>query len=299
MTSALAAVGWPFGVPACLVTAIENGCKAAVKAAFKRHMRRLVATRRLGLPTWAKNGLKGCAKAVINTIIDCISQQVKSLGVAQLSKIPGVKMVANKLVGGAIDSLTAKIKQIVDKAVDSAINKLRRRRAWGLPNPIAAVKSAAGAVAGAAKSAASKVAGAVVNVAKGAAEFAKNAAKVAGDVANKVQAVAAKLDKLTGGKLSSAIQNYVCPAVAQGVKAAMTSALAAVGWPFGVPACLITAVENGCKAAVKAAFKRHMRRLQMRVRCLNGQFLDMTKSYPRCCYYQSTYPVRVKVCQRV
>merc|ERR1711966_280442 len=66
--------------------------------------------RKLAIPAWAKNALKASANTIVGTIIDCISQQVKSLGVAQLSKIPGVKMIANKVVGGAIDKLTAKIK---------------------------------------------------------------------------------------------------------------------------------------------------------------------------------------------
>merc|ERR1711988_1516748 len=69
------------------------------------------AKRRLGfLPAWAKNALKGPAKAIIGTIIDCISQQVKSIGVAQLSKIPGVKLIGGKVVGGAIDKLTNSLK---------------------------------------------------------------------------------------------------------------------------------------------------------------------------------------------
>merc|ERR1712227_902900 len=251
ITAALGSIDWPFGAPACLITAIVNGCKAAIKAGLKRHqlrmrLRRLAVPRKLAIPAWAKNALKASANTIIGTIIDCISQQVKSLGVAQLSKIPGVKMVANKVVGGAIDKLTAKIKQVVLKAVDGAIGKLRRARRAGL---FQAVKNWGKNAAGAAKA------------------FAGNVAKVGGQVAGAVQGVASKVNKLTGGKLSAALQSMVCPLIGKGVQAAITAALGSIGWPFGAPACLITAIVNSCKAAIKAGLKRHqlrLRRLRMK-----------------------------------
>jgi len=48
---------------------------------------------------------------------------------------------------------------------------------------------------------------------------------------------------------------------------ALDAALKAVGWPGNAPACLIKAIEKGCKSAVKAGFKkyrmlRNLRRLQ-------------------------------------
>jgi len=33
-----------------------------------------------------------------------------------------------------------------------------------------------------------------------------------------------------------------------------------VGWPGKAPACLIKAIVKGCAAAVKAGFKKYMRR---------------------------------------
>merc|ERR1712227_828551 len=251
ITAALGSIGWPFGAPACLITAIVNGCKAAIKAGLKRHqlrmrLRRLAVPRKLAIPAWAKNALKASANTIIGTIIDCISQQVKSMGVAQLSKIPGVKMVANKVVGGVIDKLTAKIKQVVLKAVDGAIGKLRRVRRAGLFD---AVKNFVGDAAGAAKA------------------FAGNVARVGGQVAGAVQGVASKVNKLTGGKLSAALQSMVCPLIGKGVQAAITAALGSIGWPFGAPACLITAIVNSCKAAIKAGLKRH----QLRLRRLAGE----------------------------
>merc|ERR1711974_509936 len=86
---------------------------------------RVTAPRRLGkLPSWAKNALKGCANAVIGTILDCIADEVKSLGIAKFKQIPGLKMVANKLVGKGIDMLVGKLKGLIKKAIDHAINKL-------------------------------------------------------------------------------------------------------------------------------------------------------------------------------
>merc|ERR1712146_692267 len=91
------------------------------------------APRRLGkVPKWAKNALKGCANAVIGGIIDCIAAEIKTLGIAKFKSIPGLKMVANKLVGKGIDMLTKKLKGLIKKAIDHAINKMRRVRRAGL-----------------------------------------------------------------------------------------------------------------------------------------------------------------------
>merc|ERR1712039_531939 len=120
-------------------------------------------------------------KQVVNTVLDCLVSEIKAKGLGMLKKLPGVKMVANKLVGKAMDKLVANIKSVVDKAIDSAINKLRRRRRASL--------------FGAAKA------------------FASKAASAATAAANAVHGVATKINGLTGGKLSAALQNFVCPAV--------------------------------------------------------------------------------------
>jgi hypothetical protein len=243
VTTALASIGYPLGVPACLVTAMTNGCKAAVKAGFKRYRRRLaMKARRLGkLPAWAKNALKGSAKFIINSVIDCISQELISKGTALISKIPGLKAVGKKLVGAPITALSNKIKSVVDKAVDAAISKLRRRRLNIFSSIGNGIKNAAGAVKA----------------------FGGQVVKVAGQVGTAVQGVAKKIDGLTGGKLSSALQSVVCPLIVKGIQQAATTALASIGYPLGVPACLVSAMTNGCKAAVKAGFKRYRRRLAM------------------------------------
>merc|ERR1711935_62205 len=99
---------------------------------------------------------------------------------------------------------------VIKKATDGAINGLRRRRQLGF---LDAVKGAAGAVKGAA--------GAVGNAAKAAAGKAAAAAKAAGAAAatagKAFQAAAMKLDGLTGGKLSDALGNTVCPLLAKAI----------------------------------------------------------------------------------
>merc|ERR1712151_398622 len=103
----------------------------------------------------------------------------------------------------------------------------------------------------------------IKNAAGAVKDFGMKAGKVAGQVGSAVQGVAKKVNALTGGALSTALQNQVCPLIVKGIQAAVTSALASIGWPLGVPACLVTAMTNGCKAAVKAGFKRYRRRLSV------------------------------------
>jgi len=229
-------------------------------------------SRRLGIPGWAKNALKGAATTIVGTVIDCVATEVKSRGLGFLAKIPGLKMVAGKLAGAAFDSLVGKLKTMINKAITGAINKLRRRRrAFNLGKALGGVaKKAAGAAKGAVKAVGNAAKGAakgIANAAKGAAAAAKAAASVAGKAANAVQKVAVKLDGLTGGKLSAALVSVVCPALSKAMEYALDAALKAIGWPGNAPACLIKAIENGCKAAVKAGFKkyrmlRNLRRLE-------------------------------------
>jgi len=231
--------------------------------------------RRLGIPSWAKNALKGAAVTIVNTVIDCIADELKKRGLAFINKIPGLKMVGGKLAGKAFDTLEAKLKDMVDKAVTGAINKLRRRRRMGLFGGLKKAVShvahkAASAAKGVAKAAGNAAKGAVKavgNAAKGAANMAKAAASVAGKAADAVHAAAVKLDGLTGGKLSAAMCAIVCPALAKAMEYALDAALKFIGWPGEAPACLITAIKNGCVAAVKAGFKkfrmlRNLRRLR-------------------------------------
>jgi len=231
--------------------------------------------RRLGIPSWAKNALKGAATTIVNTVIDCIADELKKRGMAFINKIPGLKMVAGKMAGAALGTLTSKLKDVIDKAINGAINKLRRRRRAGLFSGLKkavshVAKKASSAAKGAVKAvgnAAKGVAKGVANAAKGAANMAKAAASVAGKAASAMQAAAVKLDGLTGGKLSAALCSVVCPALSKAMEYALDAALKFIGWPGEAPACLITAIANGCKAAVKAGFKkfrmlRNLRRLQ-------------------------------------
>lgn len=235
----------------CIVLLISSFAVAKVPA---------TKSRRLGIPAWAKNAIKGAANAIIGTIIDCIAEEIKRLGTGFLNKIPGLKQVGGKLIGAGIDKLKNMLKAKVQGALDAAISKLRRRRrAFGINfkkigKGIAHVAKKAG---GAVKNAAKGVANAAKAAAAGAAQFAKEGAAVVGKAANAVQKVAKKLDGLTGGKLSAALKALVCPALAQALNMALTAALKAIGWPGQAPACLIKAVENGCAAAVQAAFKRY------------------------------------------
>jgi len=229
-------------------------------------------SRRLGIPGWAKNALKGAATTIVGTVIDCVAQEIKARGLGFLAKIPGLKMVGAKLAGAAFDKLTGKLKEMINKAIEGAINKLRRRRrAFSIGGALKSVAKKASKVAkGAVKTvgnAAKAAANGVANAAKAAANAAKAAASVAGKAANAMQAVAGKLDKLTGGKLSAALQSMVCPALSHAMEYALDAALKCIGWPGNAPACLIKAIENGCKAAVKAGFKkyrmlRNLRRLE-------------------------------------
>merc|ERR1712139_623883 len=98
---------------------------------------------------------------------------------------------------------------------------------------------------------------------KAAKAFSKEAAKgikIAGKGLNAMRAVAVKLDGLTGGKLSAALIKLVCPAFGQLIDTGIAAALKFVGWPGKAPACLIKAIVKGCAAAVKAGFKKYMRR---------------------------------------
>merc|ERR1712196_663530 len=87
-----------------------------------------VNTRRLKLPGWAKNAIKGASNAIIGGIIDCIAEELKRLGPGFVAKIPGLKQVAGKLIGKGIDKLKEMLKKIVLGAINGAIDKLRRRQ---------------------------------------------------------------------------------------------------------------------------------------------------------------------------
>lgn len=259
---------------------------------------RRLAKRRLSLPDWAKNGLKNVGHVVVNTVIDCVADELKSVALDKIKAIPGLSYVAGKVAGPMIDKISGKIKTLIDNAIDKAVDGLRRRRRLGFLDGIAkgvsnaahsvantatsaahsvakTATSAANTVAKTATSAAHAVSSAASDFAKtveqatkdaaaNAAKFAGEAAKAAANVANEAHKLAVEADKLTGGKLSAFLASKLCPVVADGVKAAAETALKSVGWPLPIPACLITAIKNGCEEAVKAAFKRYRRRLRHR-----------------------------------
>merc|ERR1712151_1098381 len=255
--------------------AITNGCKAAVKKAFRRHlrMRRLVAlsresdvkafaiSRRTGIPQGVKDALIAGAQAIVNTIIDCIAKEITAKGLGLLNNVPGIKAVGGKLVGEAVNGLRDMLKKAVDEGIKGWDNSWRRGRR-NMCNPISAVvdaaKSAGGAIAGAA--------GAAANAVK---DFAGKVAGVASKVGGLVKSAAVKINNLTGGALSQALQDVGCPLLTKGLDYAMTAALASIGWTVGPPACLMDAITNGCKAAVKKAFRRHLRTRLMRRLMLN------------------------------
>merc|ERR1712194_514152 len=133
-------------------------------------------------------------------------------------------------IAKAGDAMKTKLKEVIKKATDGAINGLRRRRQLGF---LDAVKGAAGAVKAAA---AAKAAGA--------------AAATAGKA---FQAAAMKLDGLTGGKLSDALGNTVCPLLAKAAFHALDKAMLSIGFPF-TPPFIQDGINNGCKSGVKLFF---------------------------------------------
>jgi len=207
-----------------------------------------LAARRLVIPPQAKEALKWAVTTIINTVIDCAYSAL----VGKVSEIPMFKSLP---IAKAGDAMKTKLKEVIKKATDGAINGLRRRRQLGF---LDAVKGAAGAVKGAA--------GAVGNAAKAAAGKAAAAAKAAGAAAatagKAFQAAAMKLDGLTGGKLSDALGNTVCPLLAKAAFHALDKAMLSIGFPF-TPPCIQDGINNGCKSGVKLFFnkKRILRRL--------------------------------------
>merc|ERR1711874_649782 len=131
------------------------------------------------------------------------------------------------------------LKDYINKTLDGFISKLRRRNRRMVPDIGAwfnGLKNEAGRFINFTKGAASKAAATAVTVAK-------------------------KINKLTKGKLAAGIGKFACPAIAKLVKYGAGLALAAVGWEFGVPECVIEAVEDVCQGAVNAAFKKRQRRM--------------------------------------
>merc|ERR1712194_345989 len=189
-----------------------------------------LAARRLVIPPQAKEALKWAVTTIINTVIDCAYSAL----VGKVSEIPMFKSLP---IAKAGDAMKTKLKEVIKKATDGAINGLRRRRQLGF---LDAVKGAAGAVKGAA--------GAVGNAAKAAAG--KAAAAAAGKA---FQAAAMKLDGLTGGKLSDALGNTVCPLLAKAAFHALDKAMLSIGFPF-TPPCIQDGINNGCKSGVKLFF---------------------------------------------
>merc|ERR1712086_61139 len=196
-----------------------------------------LAARRLVIPPQAKEALKWAVTTIINTVIDCAYSAL----VGKVSEIPMFKSLP---IAKAGDAMKTKLKEVIKKATDGAINGLRRRRQLGF---LDAVKGAAGAVKGAA--------GAVGNAAKAAGAAAATAGKA-------FQAAAMKLDGLTGGKLSDALGNTVCPLLAKAAFHALDKAMLSIGFPF-TPPCIQDGINNGCKSGVKLFFnkKRILRRL--------------------------------------
>merc|ERR1712086_659259 len=173
-----------------------------------------LAARRLVIPPQAKEALKWAVTTIINTVIDCAYSAL----VGKVSEIPMFKSLP---IAKAGDAMKTKLKEVIKKATDGAINGLRRRRQLGF---LDAVKGAAGAVKGAA--------GAVGNAAPAAKAF---------------QAAAMKLDGLTGGKLSDALGNTVCPLLAKAAFHALDKAMLSIGFPF-TPPCIQDGINNGCKS---------------------------------------------------
>merc|ERR1711957_887061 len=191
-----------------------------------------LAARRLVIPAQAKEALKWAVSTIINTVIDCAYS-------ALVGKVKEIPLFASIDIAKAGDAMKEKLKEVIKKATDGAINGLRRRRQLGFMD---AVKGAAGAVKGAAGA---KAAGA--------------AAATAGKT---FQAAAMKLVGLTGGKLSDALGNSVCPLLAKAAFHALDQAMLSIGFPF-TPPCIQDGINNGCKSGVKLFFnkKRILRRL--------------------------------------
>jgi hypothetical protein len=249
------------------------------------------APRRLKLPSWAKSALKGVAGVAVDALLTCLFDEIKRLGPKFLAKLPGFKMVGQKLIGKGLDKLKAKLQTLLTKAINHAINKLRRVRRAGLFKSMKKLakkakkgisKAAKGVkktaskvakdaaktankVAKDAKKAASKAAKDAAKAAKNAAKFAKKATTLAAKGLKEMQKVAIQLDKLTGGKLSAAMIKLMCPAIAKTVDYGVAAALKFVGWPGKLPACVISAIERGCAKALKAAFKKYRLRVRRRL----------------------------------
>merc|ERR1711957_639724 len=179
-----------------------------------------LAARRLVIPAQAKEALKWAVSTIINTVIDCAYS-------ALVGKVKEIPLFASIDIAKAGDAMKEKLKEVIKKATDGAINGLRRRRQLGFMD---AVKGAAGAVAATA--------------------------------GKTFQAAAMKLDGLTGGKLSDALGNSVCPLLAKAAFHALDQAMLSIGFPF-TPPCIQDGINNGCKSGVKLFFnkKRILRRL--------------------------------------
>merc|ERR1712086_1047852 len=193
-----------------------------------------LAARRLVIPPQAKEALKWAVTTIINTVIDCAYSAL----VGKVSEIPMFKSLP---IAKAGDAMKTKLKEVIKKATDGAINGLRRRRQLGF---LDAVKGAAGAVENAAKAAAGKAAAA-----------AKAAGAAAATAGKAFQAAAMKLDGLTGGKLSDALGNTVCPLLAKAAFHALDKAMLSIGFPF-TPPCIQDGINNGCKSGVKLFFNK-------------------------------------------
>lgn len=204
----------------------------------------LKENRRLGkLAPWAKNALKGMSTVIIKGVISCITQELIKKGEKYIKMIPGLKKAGKKLVGPALKKLSSRLSSLLVKAANSAIDNLRRRRRLFSLHSIASyVGGKFNDIKGAVKHFAGSVVGAVKKVGASVKKFAKQA------------------DKLTGGKLSTFLGGKVCPVITQGIDKAAAAALASIGWPLGLPACFLNEITKGCKKAVKAGFKRYMRR---------------------------------------
>merc|ERR1711957_724450 len=142
-------------------------------------------------------------------------------------------LAARRLVipAQAKEALKWAVSTIINTVIDCAYSAL-----------VGKVKGAAGAVKGA--------------------DAAKAAGAAAATAGKTFQAAAMKLDGLTGGKLSDALGNSVCPLLAKAAFHALDQAMLSIGFPF-TPPCIQDGINNGCKSGVKLFFnkKRILRRL--------------------------------------
>merc|ERR1712195_15432 len=148
--------------------------------------------------------------------VDYITSKVPAPIMAGVSKLSGLP------IKGAITWAVGKLFGVLKHAIGKLLG-LPRRRMWGFPNIVGALK------------------GAAANVAKGAAA-----------IGGAVQGAASQVNKLTGGALSKMLAGPGCEALTKAGEAAFAAETGIIG----LPSCITSWFKSECGKAVTSALKR-------------------------------------------